>query len=310
MTPPELILHHYPQSPVSEKVRIVLGMKGLAWRSVEIPRLPPKPLYYPLTGGYRRTPALQIGADVYCDSRCIIDELERRFPEPSLTPGGGQGMIWGAGQWTDGPLFDLVLRIVFAATADDMPDAFVKDRGQLYFGDPAAIPAFKQAMSENLAQLRGQLAWIDARLSQGRAFIPGDAAGIPDALCYYLIWLLQDRWPGTAAFLQEFPHLAAWAERVRAIGHGRATDLSAEEALDIARDASPTTAEQADPADPLGLKPGDRVAIRHHGAGDDAPVVGRLIAGGPDRLVLAPDAGDLGDLAVHFPRVGYSVEKR
>ena len=56
----ELILHHYPASPVSEKVRIALGIKGLAWRSVEIPRLPPKPDVMPLTGGYRRTPCMQI----------------------------------------------------------------------------------------------------------------------------------------------------------------------------------------------------------------------------------------------------------
>ena len=34
-----IILHNYPQSPVSEKVRKVLGIKGLAWRSVQIPRV-------------------------------------------------------------------------------------------------------------------------------------------------------------------------------------------------------------------------------------------------------------------------------
>ena len=72
----ELILHHYPQSPVSEKVRVVLGLKGLSWRSVEIPRLPPKPDLMPLTGGYRMTPVMQLGADVYCDSQCIIREIE------------------------------------------------------------------------------------------------------------------------------------------------------------------------------------------------------------------------------------------
>ena len=76
---PDLILHHYPQSPVAEKVRVVLGIKNVAWRSVQIPRLPPKPDLMPLTGGYRRTPVLQVGADVYCDSQCIIRELERRL---------------------------------------------------------------------------------------------------------------------------------------------------------------------------------------------------------------------------------------
>ncbi|MCH8217263.1 MAG: glutathione S-transferase N-terminal domain-containing protein, partial [Planctomycetes bacterium] len=82
----EIILHHYPQSPVSEKVRVGLGIKRLAWRSVEIPRLPPKPELMPLTGGYRRTPVLQVGADVYCDSQCILRELERLCPAPSFFP--------------------------------------------------------------------------------------------------------------------------------------------------------------------------------------------------------------------------------
>jgi hypothetical protein len=28
----QIIFHHYPQSPVSEKVRVVFGMKHLAWK--------------------------------------------------------------------------------------------------------------------------------------------------------------------------------------------------------------------------------------------------------------------------------------
>ena len=61
----DIILHHYPQSPVSEKVRVVLGLKDLDWRSVTIPRLPPKPDLMPMTGGYPLTPVMQIGANVY-----------------------------------------------------------------------------------------------------------------------------------------------------------------------------------------------------------------------------------------------------
>ena len=112
----EVILHHYPLSPVSEKVRVALGIKGLAWRSVEIPRLPPKPDVMPLTGGYRRTPIMQIGADIYCDSQCILRELQQRFPEPSFYPGGADGLPWGISRWTDA-LFD-VCRAAFARSAN------------------------------------------------------------------------------------------------------------------------------------------------------------------------------------------------
>jgi hypothetical protein len=38
-----LILHHDPMSPFSEMIRAVLGFKRLAWQSVIIPTIMPKP---------------------------------------------------------------------------------------------------------------------------------------------------------------------------------------------------------------------------------------------------------------------------
>src|SRR5439155_485317 len=86
-----IILHHYDTSPYSEKVRLGLGLKGLAWASVEIPVIMPKPDLTALTGGYRKTPVLQIGADIYCDSQLIMRELERRHPSPGFYPAGRGG---------------------------------------------------------------------------------------------------------------------------------------------------------------------------------------------------------------------------
>ena len=70
-----LILHHFNASPFSEKIRLVMGLKGLNWVSVVIPSIMPKPDLTPLTGGYRRTPVLQIGADIYCDTQLILREI-------------------------------------------------------------------------------------------------------------------------------------------------------------------------------------------------------------------------------------------
>src|ERR1700689_1920242 len=81
-----IILHHFEESPFSEKVRLVFGLKNIAWTSVRISRIMPRPDLMPMTGGYRRTPVLQIGADIYCDTQVILRELERRFPEPTLFP--------------------------------------------------------------------------------------------------------------------------------------------------------------------------------------------------------------------------------
>jgi glutathione S-transferase len=109
----EPILHHYPNSPFAEKVRLMLGFKGVAWRSVTIPRVLPKPDLMPLTGGYRKTPVMQFGADIFCDSACIARELERRFPGRAFFPGGHGGRLAIMGAWADSRLFLEVVGVVF-----------------------------------------------------------------------------------------------------------------------------------------------------------------------------------------------------
>jgi glutathione S-transferase len=102
----DIILHHYETSPYSEKVRLGFGLKGLPWASVEIPRIMPKPDLTALTGGYRKTPVLQIGADIYCDSQLIMCELERRHPTPSFYP-AGRGAADALAWWAEKTTFQL-----------------------------------------------------------------------------------------------------------------------------------------------------------------------------------------------------------
>ena len=303
----EVILHHYPQSPVSEKVRVGLGIKGLAWRSVNIPRLPPKPDLMPLTGGYRRTPTLQVGADIYCDSQCILRELQRRFPEPSFFPGGADGMAWGVSRWTDGGLFDLAVMLVLGAGADDLPADFAKDRGRLYLGPDADFKKVQRDLPHITAQIRGQLAWVEQRIATGRSFLLGDRPGLPDALAYYLVWFLRGRWAEGPAFLSQFPNLVAWEARVREIGHGTPSDLGSLEALEIARAAQPETPETADPGDPQGLAPGMTVAIRPDVDGGDPEVTGRVRLVSAESVAILREEERVGEICIHFPRVGYRV---
>src|SRR5215468_4916198 len=101
MTMPALLLHHYDTSPFSEKIRKVFAHKRLAWGAVEQPSIMPKPELVPLTGGYRRIPVLQIGADVYCDTQCIVRVLERLQPEPTIYPEGGVATAHAWNLWAD-----------------------------------------------------------------------------------------------------------------------------------------------------------------------------------------------------------------
>ena len=303
----EIILHHYPQSPVTEKVRIGLGIKGLAWRSVIIPRVPPKPDLMPLTGGYRRTPVLQAGADIYCDSQCILRELERRFPEPSFYPPGGAGMPWGVSRWTDGELLDLAVKVVLGAAPENLPKDFAADRGRLYFGPDWNLDKIHADLPHVLAQLRAQLGWLDQRLATGRDFILGPQPSLPDALAYYLVWFLRGRWEGGPALLSEFAALEAWEARVGAIGHGEPSELSAPEALEIARAAEPQTPEQGDPKDPQALTPGMKVSVVPDVDGGDPAVEGTVRYADRESIAILREEERVGRVCIHFPRVGYRV---
>ena len=304
MSTDPVILHHYPQSPVTEKVRVVLGMKGLSWKSVDIPRLPPKPNLTALTGGYRLTPVMQIGADIYCDTKCIIRELQRRFPSPTLFPGGAEGMAWGVGEWTDGPLFKDVVTVGLVEMIPNMPPEFLADRGPLYFGDDFSVEDVKANYQHCLANIRSQFGWMNERL-QARDFMLGSEPGLPDALAYYLVWFLRDRMNDDGHFLSQFENLIKWEHRVKAIGHGTPEALSDLDALEIAKNATPQKPQKVDPDDPLGICIGDQLSITPANGG--VSVQGALYSISANHATLLRTDNLAGDVCVHFPRVGYRI---
>lgn len=303
----EIILHHYPQSPVAEKVRVGLGIKGLSWRSVEIPRLPPKPDLMPLTGGYRRTPVMQIGADVYCDSQCILRELERRFAEPTFHPGGDCGMAWGISRWTDDNLFNLVVRLILGAAADQLPEDFAKDRGRLYFGPDWNLNKVQADLPWVISQIRAHFGWLDQQLADGRKYMAGDEPGLSDVLAYYLVWFVRNRWSEGPRFLSQFTTFDSWEARVKAIGHGSSTDMDAAEALEIARLAEPKTPQTADPNDPRKLIPGMNVTVQPEGDGGDPVVGGAVHFVDGNTIAILRDDQRVGAVCIHFPQAGYRV---
>ena len=298
------ILHHYDTSPFSEKVRLMFGLKGLTWSSVEIPNINPKPDYVPLTGGYRRTPSLQIGADVYCDSQAILAEIERRWPEPRAVRGG---LDWAINLWADRLFFGTTVPIIFGALGDSVPAEFIKDREQLS-GRPFDTKAMKAAAGPLKGQWRGQAAWLEDQLAQtGTGWLQGDTPGLADIAAYMNIWFLGGALPGAVeALTPGMPKLAVWAQRVKAIGHGVRQPMTGAEALAIASAASPAAGPKHDPADPLGLEPGAAVVVMADDYGRD-PVAGKLVAATPRGVTLSREDPAVGTVHVHFPRAGYIV---
>ncbi len=305
----EIILHNYPQSPVAEKVRVGFGIKGLAWRSVEIPRIPPKPDLIPLTGGYRRTPVMQIGADIYCDSLCILREIDKRHPSPAYYPAADAGRAWAFTRWTDDKLFKQTIQLVLAGAGDALPADFAEDRGRLYFGPnwQEELTQAQRELAHTAAQVRGQFYWLDEALAN-QPFLTGDSAGLTDACGYYLVWFVRNRWDGGAELLAPFANLLRWEQSVQAIGHGSSTDMTAAEALQIAANSESITASGFDPLDPQQLKPGMAVAIGPDIDGGEVSVRGTIQSADCHTVSVRRSSEQTGEVCVHFPRVGYRID--
>lgn len=305
--PHDIIFHNFATSPFSEKVRLVFGIKKLAWRSVEIPSLLPKPLLVPLTGGYRKTPVMQIGADIFCDTQVIIRELERRFPEPSVFP-HGKGLPYGLGFWTDRLFFMATVPVVFAEIGEMIPEDFKKDRAAMS-GGTFSVEALKAAAPFARDQWRAHASFVAEQLADGRAFLQGKEPTIVDVHAYMNLWFTKNFIANTyAAMIKEFPAVDVWYERVTAIGHGKPTPMDGKEALSVARDATPEAKQIPDPFEPRGFKPCDRVTVSADDYGRDA-IAGEIVFTNAHEIAIRRHDDQVGEVVVHFPRAGFVVAK-
>ena len=297
----ELILHQYDASPFSEKVRVVFGLKGLAWRSVIQPVIMPKPDLTPLTGGYRRIPVLQIGADVYCDSQVAIAELEARYPAPAIVRPGD----WAVNLWADRLWFQASVTAVFAELGDKTPADFMADREKLS-GRPFDVAAMRAGAGVMRAQWRAHAAWIEQGL-KGQPFLGGATPSLGDVAAYMNVWWLYNAVPQVAdALLAGLDGVRGWRERMLALGHGARTEMAPADALAAALAAQPAPPPAHDAQDTAGLKPGAAVHVSADDYGRDA-IAGTLVAATPDRIVIARESPATGLVNVHFPRVGYHL---
>src|SRR5437773_2356233 len=243
----DIILHHYWESPYAEKIRLIFGFKRLAWRSVIIPMIMPKPDLTALTGGYRKTPVLQLGAEIYCDTDLITRTIERLQPEPTLFPDGSAALSYMLGAW-QGELFWLAVRTV-GTSAPVFPPGFIEDRATMVEGGLSLERVLRDAPAQR-EQLRAKLDLLDAHLRE-RRFVLGARPSLADFSLFHPVWPLK-LVPQTTAILEPFAHLRAWIERIAAFGHGQITEIDGKEAGEVARKATPRTETRADPVDRYG----------------------------------------------------------
>ena len=302
----DLILHHYPSSPFAEKTRLVLGYKGLAWKSVMIPSVMPKPDVVALTGGYRRTPALQIGADIYCDTSLICDVLEHQQAEPVLYPPHLKGVSRVFAQWADSTLF-------WAAMGYNLQP---KGVAALFAKAPpevgAAFAADRKAMRVNMTQLRMQDAAPAyrsylrriAHMVEEHEFLFGAEPCVADFAAYHPLWFTRVCTPSVADVFEHVPAVLEWMDRMAAIGHGRMEKFSAQDAIAVAAGAEPVSEMSAVFQDEHGIALGSEVTVAPESFGTEA-THGTLVAATRTRYTVRRTDPRAGAVHVHFPRVGY-----
>lgn len=308
MTTP--ILHHYPSSPFAEKGRLMLGFKGQAWQSVYIPMVMPKPDVVALTGGYRRTPLLQIGADIYCDTALIATVLEHLKPEPALFPDHLKGIARIVAQWADGDLFWAAMgytlspkgaAAMFANQPPEAAQAFAADRGAMRTGMTSLRPG--DATSAYRSHLRRL-----AHMLHGQPFLLGDAPCIADFAAYHPLWFTRVVNPAMAGILDATPGVLAWMDRMAAIGHGQPSKLTSTEAIAVAAAAEPAPLPQEAFQDDHGIALGSRVTVAAQSFGTET-TEGTLVAATRTHVTLARTDERAGRLHVHFPRIGYVLKE-
>jgi glutathione S-transferase len=301
----ELILHHYDFSNYAEKARLALGYKQLAWRGVTIPPVAPKPDLTPLTGGYRRTPVLQIGADVFCDTKLILRELERRKPQQTLYPEAIAAQAAMIAYWAEHQFFRPVSLYVSGTNHDLLPPNLQADRSAMRGLPPPDAATMQRATQRNAPLVRAQLPQIDALLADGRSWIAGSEVSVADFSLYHTLWFITARSDRLAHELAPFARITGWMARMRAFGHGSPQPMSADDALAIAAAAQPATPRPSQPY-PEDPPLGSRVRIRADDYGRD-PVDGELVLIDADEIALLRYDARLGNVVVHFPRMGYDL---
>jgi glutathione S-transferase len=303
---PHFILHHYDGSPFAEKIRLIMGFKGLSWGSVKIPVIMPKPDVVALTGGYRKTPVMQVGADVYCDTALIARLIEQHQPTPSLYPASAP-LAPILAQWADSTLFWTAIPYamqpagaahIFQGVPPEVLKAFAADRA------PFTAGMKRQTGADATAALGQYLATLDAQLADDRPWLLGDAPSIADFAVAHCCWYVRRAGP-LADILKPLQRLSAWLDRVLAHGHGQPERMSSEQALAVSAAAASHATCSVAPG--LGFEAGQSVTVTAIDYGQD-PVAGTLVGLSSTEVVVRRQDPRAGTVHVHFPRAGYQIK--
>jgi len=293
------ILHHYALSPYSEKIRCMLSYAGLDWQSVVHKEMPPRPVLEKLAGGYGRIPVAQIGADIYCDSNLIAEEISKLAGKPELSLKNSSDEIKKFVSHVEGKIF-------FAGVMTGSTARLRKKARQsmglidlLRF----AIDRFnmaRKATSEDMIKpgeakeiISAHLDDMETRLKED--FLFGDKPCIADFAAYHTLWFMRDL--GGCSFMADYPKVCAWMDKLAASGSSNVEKIKKSDAMDVASSSEPQFfTDKLSGKDEVAIKPADYRQISTEG---------KLVFEDENSWVVSRKEKDLGWLNVHFPKYNY-----
>lgn len=306
---PDLILHHYALSPFSEKIRAMLGYTGIPWQSVITSEMPPRPLLEPLAGGYRRIPVAQIGADVFCDTRTITTEIAAlaNMPELAIENCSPEiadfvvdvernaffACVLGGGSWALG-------RKVWRSMSMLNIARFFLDR--IKMGGTIKVPVVKPQQAAGV--IKDYLGRVESMLQAD--FLFGDKPNIADFAAYHCFWFVRDL--GEKEMVNAFPKTNAWMDRIKAFGDGNPEEISAGDALNIAKEEAPREVVERLSSESLAAEPllGKTVLLAPSDYAQ-VPTEGVLVGRTAHSWILSRTHNQVGEVHVHFPRHAYEL---
>ena len=115
-----LELYQFEMSHYSEKVRLILDYKGLAYRKIEVtPGIGQLDLYR--MSGSRQVPVLKDGSEIVVDSTAIAKYLDRKYPERPIIPVNPQqrGLCLMMEEWADESIGLKSRKVLFGALSQN-----------------------------------------------------------------------------------------------------------------------------------------------------------------------------------------------
>ena len=301
-----LILHQYDISPFSQKAQKMMGLKGLSWQSVEMPMIAPKPDVEALTGGYRGTPVLQIGRDVFIDNWMIaraLDEFDSNGPAINAQGGLREAALYAWGE----RLFTPLLHAALAAYQSEWDADFLADRKQVF--PDVDFDTLAADDLDRRSQVRSYLGTVESQLGLGQDFLGGAQPDGWDIHVWGMVWMIHSALPALMPIVGTLPRLTDWYERMSALGTGDREDVEIDVAWQALKDGPARSLPKTSAQEPLAQWVGEAVDISA-GSADRGSASGRLLAVDQEQVVLGVEPISGESAQVWFPRFGYHLKQR